>query len=437
MLRIHPRFFLITLAAMAALLAAPAGQAQLELDITGGFERPSPIAVVPFQVAGEGAGPEEDISRIIADNLRRTGKFDPIPSRDLIAQPATIDQVRFQQWQALGIDNLVIGRIEPAGNSTYRVRFELLDVYRGVRLEGSRFTNVGEDVIRDLAHTISDLVYEAITGIEGAFSTEIAYVTVDEENDRRVHRLWVADADGARPHTYLMSPQPIMSPAWAPDRSRLAYVSFEDNERSAIWIMEVPSAERRKVASFRGINSAPAWAPDGRRLALTLSRDGDPNLYVLDTESGDLTRLTQTAAIDTEAVWAPDGRHIYFTSDRGGRAQIYRVPSGGGRAERVTFDGVYNARPDISPDGRMLAMVHRDDAGFRIAVMDLETGRTRPITAGGMDEAPSFAPNGEMIVYSRTRGGRSELATVSLHGNVTTSLPLDATRIRSAAWSPR
>jgi len=437
MLRIHPRFLLVTLAALAALLMAVPGHAQLELDITGGVERPLPIAVVPFQVDGEGAAPQEDISRIIADNLRRTGKFDPIPSRDLIAQPGTIDQVRFQQWQALGIDNLVIGRIEPGADGTFRVRFELLDIYRGIRLTGGRFNGVRNDAMRDLAHTLSDLVYEAITGVEGAFSTEIAYVTVDEEDDRRVHRLWVADADGGRPHAYLMSPQPIMSPAWAPDRSRLAYVSFEDNERSSIWVMEVPSAERRKVAAFPGINSAPAWAPDGRRLALTLSRDGDPNLYVLDVESGRLTRLTRTAAIDTEAVWSPDGAYIYFTSDRGGRAQIYRVPSSGGRAERVTFEGTYNARPDISPDGRMLAMVHRDDAGFRIAVMDLETGRVRPITAGGMDESPSFASNGEMIVFSRTRSGRSELATVSLYGNVTTSLPIDATRIRSAAWSPR
>ncbi len=435
--RRHNRLFGALLAVMLTFGTILPVSAQLVIDITDGAERALPIAVVPFTLEENTPAPEDDIAEIIANNLRRSGKFEPVPDRDLIARPARMEDVRFQQWRALGIDNLVIGLIAANGDGTYRVRFELLDVYRGVRLEGSNFARVTPGAMRHLAHTISDMIYKAITGIDGAFNTEIAYITVEEEGPRRIHRLWVADADGARPHAFLASRQPLMSPTWSPDRSKLAYVSFEENERSTIWIMEIPSAERRKVAAYPGINSAPAWSPDGTRLALTLSRDGSPNIYVLELATGRLTQLTRTPAIDTEPVWSPDGRMIYFTSDRGGRPQIYRIPSSGGNAERVTFEGTYNARAAVSPDGKYLAMVHRDDSGFRIGLMNLQTRELRLLTDGGLDESPSFAPNGEMIIYSRVRGNRAQLATVSIHGSANMALPVTGNRVQEPSWSPR
>ncbi|RFA31345.1 Tol-Pal system beta propeller repeat protein TolB [Alkalilimnicola ehrlichii] len=437
--RKQPRFLRAFIAAALVVAYALTGnaQGQLMLDITGGVERAVPIAVVPFQVEEGSAKPAHDIAEIIGANLRRSGKFEPLSNRELIARPSQLSDVRFQQWRALGIDNLIIGAIRETDDGRYELRFELLDVYTQARVAGRRY-RVSPQSLRPLAHNISDIIYEALTGVPGAFNTRISYIEVDHRDDNtRRHKLILADADGHNPETVLTSRQPIMSPAWSPDRRQIAYVSFEENRRSAVYIQTVATGERERIASFRGINSAPAWSPDGKRLALTLSRDGSPNIYVYDVDTRDMTRITNSSAIDTEPTWSPDGKTLYFTSDRGGPPQIYRVSSNGGRVQRVTFEGSYNARPALSPDGRRLAMVHRDDGGFRIAVMDLRTRELRVLTDGSNDESPSFAPNGEMIVYSRIRGAQSQLATVSLYGRANIGLPVLGDRVQNPSWSPR
>ena len=428
---------LIQALTLTLLLIPLAAAAELRIQITGGAERAVPIAVIPFLLESDSKAPSDDVAEIISNNLRRSGKFDPLARRDLIDRPHRMQEVRFQQWRALGIDNLITGTLKQNADGSYDLRFELLDVYTNALLAGRRY-RVQEAALRSLAHSISDLIYETLTGLPGAYSTRLAYIQVDEEGDgRRTHRLLLADSDGMRPETILTSKQPLMSPSWSPDGKQLAYVSFEDNGRSAIYVQTVATGERRRVSSHPGINSAPAWSPDGKRLAMTLSRDGSPNINVLDLESGLITRITRTSAIDTEPTWSPDGRSIYFTSDRGGRPQIYRVDATGGAPQRITFDGSYNARPAVSPDGRLLAMVHRDDAGFRIAVMDLQTRDLHILTDGGLDESPGFAPNGEMIVYSRSRRDLGQLATVSIHGRVNMVVPVIGNQARDPAWSPR
>lgn len=418
------------LAALILSLSATGAGAQITVDITGGAVGALPLAVVPFQ----GSNAPEDLAAIIRDDLRRTGLFKPLPSEDFLARPASMSEVQFQNWRALGADNLVVGSIQQSGGK-YQVRFELLDVYGGSRLVGKRYT-AGGNSLRTLAHTISNEIFQALAGRPGGFNSRIAYVQAEGEGDSRRHRLIVAQADGRQPQTILTSQEPLMSPAWDPSGDRLAYVSFEDR-RSEIFVQNVATGKRRSVASFKGINGAPAWSPDGQSLAITLSRGGNAEIYILNVRSGETRQLTRHWAIDTEPVWAPDGESVLFTSDRAGGPQIFRKAITGGEAERLTWEGDYNASPDISPDGRLLAMVHRRDGQFRIAVRDMETGLVNILTRGPLDESPTFSPNGVMLGYTRTAAGTPAIATISVHGRAEDTLIEANADVQEPAWSPK
>ena len=419
---------------LAALLMGSRGAlAVLTIEITQGMEGASPIAVVPF-AAPTGVALPEDIASIISANLRRSGRFAPLAEADLIARPREAGDIRFQDWRVLGVGDLVIGRVLQPAPGRYEVQFQLFDVFRSRQLTGYSIP-ARADELRRVAHRISDLIYETLTGEPGAFDTRIAYVTAEQGGEGKRYSLQVADSDGHNPRTVLRSPQPLMSPSWAPDGQQLAYVSFE-GRKAAIYVQDVGTGARREVAAFDGINGAPSWAPDGRKLALTLSRDGNPEIYVLHLGDNRLQRLTNNAAIDTEPAWAPDGSHLVFTSDRGGAPQLYRLDIRTGRAERISFEGNYNAGADFSPDGRRLALVHRDGRDYRIAVMDLDNRRMRVLTDGSLDESPSFAPNGSMIIYATSVGGRGVLAAVSADGRFRQRLTLSGGDVREPAWSP-
>jgi len=413
-------------------IAVPA-QAALTIEITQGIEGAVPIAVVPFGWGGQTAAPE-NIAAIISADLNRSGRFEPLADRDLVSHPTSADQVKFQNWRMLNVDNLVIGKLVESSPGQYSVSFELFDVFRGKRMTGSTFPAPARD-LRRVAHHISDVIYETLTGERGAFNTRIAYVTSSGSTKNKTYTLLVADSDGYSPQTILTSKHPLMSPSWSPDARQVAYVSFE-NKVSEIYIQDVATGSRRKLAAFKGINGAPTWSPDGRKLALTLSRDGNPEIYVMDINGGALKRITNSAAIDTEPVWTPDGRSIIFTSDRGGSAQIYKVSASGGAAQRLTFDGKYNAGADVSPDGRKIAMVHGEGGRYRIAVMELDSGLLRVLTDGRQDESPSFSPNGSMIIYATGAGNREVLSAVSVDGRFKQRLSLQAGNVREPVWSP-
>lgn len=426
---------------------AGSAHALLEIHITGGTEGGIPIAIVPFQWAGSGPVPE-DVSAIVSNDLRGSGRFELKPKSDFLETPHHGSEVNFEKWRAIGVDNLVVGRIQPTANGSYLVQFQLFDIYKPGALAPDRPAYKLKQLagynlptpanrLRSTAHFISDVIYEALTGERGAFSTRIAYVTATGGAKDQRYRLMVADYDGHNEFEVVGSSQPLMSPTWSPDGRSLAYVSFEGGQ-PGIYVHDLRSAKARKVAGFRGINGAPAWSPDGRRLAMTLSRDdpGNPEIYVMDMGNNKLQQLTFNRAIDTEPVWMPDGESLMFTSDRSGGPQIYRVPASGGRAERVTFEGKYNARPEVSPDGKQMAMVHNDGSGFRIAVLNFDDRTLRIVTEGPLDESPTFAPNGSMILYATGHRERGELAAVSADGQVRQRLRLQRGDVREPSWGP-
>jgi TolB protein len=379
---------------------------------------------------------------VITADLGNTGRFDPMAVSDMISRPTDPAQVNFQDWRVGDVDYLVIGRMTENGPNDYGLQFQLFNVRSGEQLLAFRLTSANED-LRAAAHRIADMVFEELTGIPGVFGTQVAYISEERSGDRRVYQLIVADADGENRSVIAESTQPLMSPAWSPDGRRLAYVSFEGNQ-SAIYVQTLRTGTRERVSMRAGHNGAPVFSPDGRRLALTLSlAEGNFDIYTLDLGTQVLRRLTDHSAIDTEPAWSADGETIYFMSDRSGAPQIYLIPAdGGARApQRITFEGNYNARPRVSPDGNYLAVVHRGDqtqGNFRIASIDLRrNGLTEVLSRNGqLDESPSFAPNGAVLIYATRDRGRGVLATVTRDGRIQQQIESGAGDVREPVWGP-
>jgi len=415
---------LVSLLAASTVPVLPAF-AQFRVEVSGVGLTQLPIAVAAFR--GDAQAPQK-IGSIVRADLERSGMFRPVDTTGVTADENTRPDLA--AWRQKGADSMVTGSVTPLADGRYDVRLRLWDIVRGQDLGGQSYT-VGPADLRLSAHRISDFVYEKLTGEKGIFSTRIAYVTKAAQK----YNLWVADSDGEGAQSALTSPEPIISPAWSPSGTQLAYVSFE-SRKPVIYAHDVASGKRRLLANFRGSNSAPAWSPDGKQLVATLSRDGGSQLYAIGLNGGDPKRLTQSSSIDTEPAFSPDGRYIYFVSDRGGAPQIYRMSPNGGNAERVTFTGSYNISPAISPDGRWMAYVSRVGGAFKLHVMELATGTVTPITETTADESPSFAPNSRLIVYATQQQGREALMTTTLDGKIKAKLSGASGDIREPDWGP-
>jgi len=416
-----------------SLLACSASWAQLTIEITKGRDNPTSIAIVPFGWQGVGVA-REDVAAIIEADLKRTGQFAPVSRDDMLGSPQQASEVYYRDWRALNVDYLVVGKILPTAEGLV-AEYEMFDVYTQRKVLSNR-VNGDVNSLRNIAHKVSDGVYEKLTGIRGAFSTRLLYISaIERGNGEFTYRLLVSDVDGANESVVFESDDPLVTPTWAPDGERIAYVSFETT-RAAIFMHNLKTGERTQLTNYKGLNGAPSWSPDGKQLAMVLSKDGSPDIYVMDIATRTLKRVTRHFAIDTEPAWMPDGKSIIYTSDRGGKPQIYQVTLANGYEERVTFEGDYNARARVVPDGSGIIMVHRNNGNYHIAMLDIERGSINILTETSLDESPSISPNGAMLLYATKYQGKGILAAVSLDGGVKFRLPSRFGEVREPAWSP-
>ena len=419
--------FIQTAVILLLLVPVPAARAVLTIEIIGSGANQFPIAIVPFRAEG---GLPQQLTPVISADLARSGVFRAIDAGGLNPPPSEPQEVNYTTFRARGADAVVIGTVAPQPDGRYEVRFRLMDVQKQAQLAGFAYT-ASREQLRHTAHKIADVIYEKLTGDKGVFSTRIAYVA---KNGKRFE-LQVADADGYGAQTILQSGEPIISPSWSPDGTRLAYVSFEQ-KKPVVYVQSLTTGARRAVANFWGSNSAPAWSPDGRRLAVVLTKDGGSQIYIVPADGGEATRLTRSTAIDTEPNFSPDGQLLLFTSDRGGSPQIYGMSATGGDVRRLTFEGTYNVSPRFNPDGKSFTFIQRNGGRFNVAVQDLATRQVQVLTDGGLDESPSFAPNGRMILYATGAKGRGILSAVSSDGRVKQRLTANAGDVREPAWGP-
>ena len=414
--------------------------AGLTLELTQGMNGAIPVAVVPFANDPNTAASPYNIASVVQHDLTISGRFKVLPAAQVTQFPSDPSSFNYNYWKGTGVNDTVIGNIKSLGNGSYQVNFTLVDVYKGAAnpstgpIFADSFT-VSASSFRQVAHKISDEIYQQLTGNKGVFSTKIAYVLVENQNSSAPkYLLEVADMDGFNPRPILVSNQPIMSPTWSPDGTKLAYVSFE-NTNPAIYISNIASGSRQLISNSPGLNNAPAFSPDGSKLALVLSKNGIAKIFVMNLGSRQLTEVTSGPSLDTEPSWSPDGNSLIFTSNRDGGPEIYRADLSSGNLTRLTYNGPYNATASFTPDGSQIVLLHQQNGGYNIAVQDLSSGNLSVLTNAGNDSSPSLAPNGQMILYA-TGDNDGALGMVSIDGSIKLRIPAPEGAIREAAWSP-
>ena len=420
------------LALVVLLLVPVLSYGELFLEITKGSEDPYKIAMIPFEGNSKVS---KQLNNIMRNDLIRTGEFSILDEELLLPVKMIDDELVFSDWKLLGMDYLVTGRIVNENNSL-DINYEIYYIHKKRKIRSSKVFGIPTQ-IRQLAHYTSDGIYESITGIKGIAATRLLYV--NEIKDSQLisrYKLKLADSDGANEKILLSSSEPIISPSWSPDGKRVAYVSFETG-MAKVFIQEIASGKREAVLSKDTQISSPSWSPDGKYLSLTLYQDGNAEIYILRLRDRTLTRMTNQFAIDTESSWSPKGNKILFTSGRSGSPQIYELDLRklNPKAKRISFEGTYNAKASYLPNEEGIIFVHRSNDGlFHIALKYKKENFIRVLTEAKMDESPSVAPNGNMVIYGIREENLSMLAGFSLSG-AKFKLPASNGEVREPAWS--
>jgi TolB protein len=352
----------------------------------------------------------------------------------MLSLPTSKDEVFYKDWRLLGVDYLVIGQVKNTEfNAEVIVSYILFDIAR------EKYIHRGDVIgpiqsLRKAGHKISDVIYKKIEGIPGIFSTKLAYIDKPSQIDPN-YNLRISDIDGFESISLFSSPQPLMSPSWSPDRTKIAYVSFEEGT-SRIFIQELVSAKRIGLKHEEGINSSPNWSPNGDMIAAVLSKSGNPDLFIYDLKERSWIQITKHFGIDTEPDWAPNSKSILFTSNRSGSPQIYEANLRTNKIKRLTFEGTYNARARYLPNGKGIVFVHRRNGIFHIATQNLRSGKVKILTDTSLDESPTVSPNGNVIIYATKDGDKDILAGITMDGKTKFIMPSLKGEAREPAWSP-
>lgn len=430
MIKFASRFLIACFVFLYTMIAT----AEVRIIITDGVSSAKPIAVIPFKWTGSGEPPQV-VDNIIASDLRNSGKFNPIDVAAMPQKPTTASEVNPSVWSNIGISAVVVGTIQPDASGKYLITYQLVDTVErpGAVLVENQFP-IEQRWLRYAAHTASDEIFETLTGIKGAFRTRIAYV-VKNSKGPYTHELRVSDYDGFDQVTVHRSKEPLMSPTWSPDGKKIAYVTFESG-RSALVLKTLESGAVETIASFPQHNGAPAFSPDGSKLAFALSKGGSLNLYMMNLRTKKITQITSSRSNDTEPSWMPDNETIVYTSDQAGRPQLYSININSGASQRITWDNTQNQNARVSPDGKFIAVISTNNGEQHITRYDLETNTYQRLTDTFLDETPSIAPNGTMIIYSSSQGLGSILNLVSTDGNFKARLPATDGQVKFPSWSP-
>lgn len=418
---------------LVLLVFSSVAKAQIEINIDGGVESGMPVAVVPFKTADD-VELEHQIHKIVANNLYVTGKFEPIPSEKFLTLPSKLEEVRAKDWRLINAQILVFGEIWSLGKDSYEVIYRMYDVARDKQIgQTKRVAKIREQDMRAVAHLISDDVYKAVTDGGGAFQSKLAYIEREQLSPQSFrYNLMVSDWDGYNPVKVYGSKNPILSPSWAPDSRKIAFVNLS-KKGPIVRVVDLDTGRAKTIADFKGVNSAPSWSPDGSRIAYSSSRHGNPDVFIYNLETKEHQRITEHYGIDTEPSWGPRGETLVFTSNRSRKPQVFSYSLLDESIERLTFEGDENANASYDADGEKMVMVHD---GGNIVLLDTNTSEMQWLTKAKFDESPSFSPNGDMVLYMTEQGFEPTMIVASTDGRVRTKVEFVKGDVREPAWSP-
>lgn len=426
----------ILLAALFAIcltgVAAAPASAQIEINVNQGEVRPLPVAVPAFTGGGRGA----EMAQVITGNLERSGLFAPIDPAAFPEQNLDIAvEPRFAAWKTVNAQALVNGHITMETDGRMRVDFRLWDVFSGEQLLGLQFTSTPENW-RRVAHKISDAVYERLTGEKGYFDTRVVFVAESGPRAARVKRLMIMDQDGANPSSLTDGSYVVMTPRFSTTSQEITYMALRPTG-SSVYLFNIETGRQETIGRFPGMVFAPRFSPDGSRVAFSVERGGNSDLYSMDLRSRAQTRLTTDPGIDTSPSFSPDGSQIAFNSDRGGSPQLYVMSANGGGARRISFGSGRYMTPVWSPSGDFIAFTKQQGGQFHIGVMRPDGSDERILTTSYLDEGPTWAPNGRVLMFFRESGpgAAPRLWTVDITGRILRPAPYQGSG-SDPAWSP-
>ena len=428
------------LVAVATLLFAASANAELKLDITKGNAEPMPIAVTNFTGPATGEGSGTDITAVVAGDLERSGLFKPINEQAFIERISNGDAVpHYADWRQINANAIVTGTITPTGGDKVRISFRLWDTLGQQQIAGKEYNTFARNW-RRVSHLISDEIYKRLTGEQGYFDTRIVYVSESGPAKHRIKRLAIMDQDGANQKYLTDGSALVLTPRFSPNTQEILYMSYSGNQ-PRVFLRDLQTGREESLGKFNGMSFAPRFNHDGSKMLMSIANGGVTSIYEMDLRSRSLRRLTQSAgAIDTSPSYAPDGHAIVFNSDRGGSQQIYTMDPNGGNIQRISFGSGEYDTPVWSPRGDLIAFTKQSGGRFYIGVMHPDGSGERLLTQSWLDEGPSWAPNGRVIIFGRespggANGNSSRLFSVDVTGYNLREVPtpMDAS---DPAWSP-